>query len=65
MVQWKLIRLETMRLQVQSLALLSVLRIRHCCELWCRSKMQLGSGVAVAPIRALAWEPPYATGMAP
>ena len=27
---------------------LSVLRIWRCYELWCRSKMQLGSGVAVA-----------------
>jgi len=26
----------------------SGLRIRCCCELWCRSQMQLGSGVAVA-----------------
>ena len=35
MVQRKQIRLGTMRLQVQSLASLSGLRIRHCCELWC------------------------------
>ena len=28
--------------------LLSGLRIRHCRELWCGSKMQLGSRVAVA-----------------
>ena len=27
--------------EVQSLALLSGLRIRHCCELWCRSQMRL------------------------
>ena len=40
------------------------------CELWYRSQKWLGSCVAVAlasataPIRALAWEPPYATGEA-
>ena len=50
-----------MKLLVQSLALLSGLRIRHCSELQCR----LGSGVAVAlVIRPLAWEPPYVTGVA-
>ena len=61
-----------MRMQVQSLALLSGLRIWHCHELWCRSQMQLRSHVAVlwcrlaaaAPIRPLAWEPPYAVGAA-
>ena len=46
--QWKQIRLGTMRLQVQSLASLSGLKIRHCRELWCRSKTRLRSGVAVA-----------------
>uniref|UniRef100_A0A8D0QFR3 Uncharacterized protein n=1 Tax=Sus scrofa TaxID=9823 RepID=A0A8D0QFR3_PIG len=35
-------------LRVQSLASLSGLRILRCRELWCRSKMRLGSGVAVA-----------------
>ena len=87
-VQWKGIRLGTMRLQVRSLALLSGLRIWHCHELWCRSKTWLRSGIAVscgvgcrpgsdpeflwlwrrpaatAPIRPLAWEPPYAAGAA-
>ena len=56
-----------MRLQVQSLALLSRLRIRHCHELWCRSQTW-GSDpallwcklAAVAPILPLAWETPYA-----
>ena len=38
---------------VRSLASLSVLRIQHCSELWCRP-------AAVAPLRPLAWEPPYA-----
>ena len=35
---------------VQSLALLSRLRIQCCCELWCRSQTQLGSGIAVAVV---------------
>ena len=37
--QQKRIQLGTMRLWVRSLALLSGLRIQHCCELWCRSQM--------------------------
>ena len=64
-----------MRLRVRSLALLSGLKIWRCRELWCRLQTRLGSGVAVAlvlagvgaataPIRPLAWEPPYATGAA-
>ena len=48
MVQQKRIWLGTMRWQVWSLASLSGLRFRHCHELWCRSKTQLGSGAAVA-----------------
>ena len=72
MVQRKRIRLITMRMQVRSLALLSGLRIQHCCELWCRLQMCLGSCVALAvarlaavtPIRPLVWEPPYAAGVA-
>ena len=36
-----------MRTQFQSLASLHGLRIWRCCELWCRSQVQLGSGVAV------------------
>ena len=35
-VQWKQIQLGTLRVQVQSLALPSGLRIRCCPELWCR-----------------------------
>ena len=50
----KQIRLGTVRL---SLALLSGLRIWRYCELWCRP-------AATAPIRLLAWEPPYAAGVA-
>ena len=46
--QWKQTQLESMRTRVQSLALLSGLMTRRCRELWCRSKMRLGSGVAVA-----------------
>ena len=67
-----------MRLWVQSLALLSGLRIWRCRELWRRSQTRLGSGVAVAlallwlwhrpvataQIRPLAWEPPYTMGVA-
>ena len=57
---------------VRSLASLSGLRIQHCRELWCRSQTRLGSSLpwlwcrlaAVAPIGPLAWEPPYAAGVA-
>ena len=71
--QQKWILLGTMRFQVQSLALLSGLRISSvtmscgvgctCSSdpallwLWCRL-------AAVVPIRPLAWEPPYAAGVA-
>ena len=48
MAQQKWIQLGTMRLWVLSLASLSGLRIRHCCDLWCWSQMRLGSGVAKA-----------------
>ena len=48
MAQHKQIRLEPMRLQILSQALLSGLRIWHCHELWCRSQTWLRSGVAVA-----------------
>ena len=41
-----------MGMQVRSLASLSGLRILHCHELWCRSQVQLGSGVAVAVAQA-------------
>ena len=56
-VQWKRIRLGTMRWRVRSLASLSGLRIQRCCELWCRP-------AAVALIGPLAWEPPYPEGAA-
>ena len=45
-----------MRMWVQSLALLSGLRIWRCCELWSRL-------AASAPTQPLAWELPYATGV--
>ena len=48
MAQQKQIQLGTMRLWVQSLALLSRLRTWHCHELWCRLQTRLGSAVAVA-----------------
>ena len=38
----------------RSLASLSGLRIRRCCELWCRP-------IAAAPTGPLAWELPYGT----
>ena len=57
MAQQKQIQLGTMKLRVRSLALLSGLWIWHCHELWC-------SLVAIALIRLLAWEPPYAMGVA-
>ena len=62
MAQWKGTRLVSMRMQVQSLASLSRLRIQLCCELWCRSQTRLGVGQQlVAPILwPLAWELPYA-----
>ena len=72
MAQQKWIRLGTMRLQVQSLAFLSGLRIWRCCELWCRSQTRLDPMLlwlwrrpaATPQIRPLAWEPPYAMGAA-
>ena len=45
-------QLGAMRLWVQSLALHSGLRNRCCCELWCGSQTQLGSGVAVVLMQA-------------
>ena len=62
--QWLMNPIGIMRLQVRSLASLSGLRIWHCCELWCRLQSRLGSDVAVAVFRPLAWEPPYAAGAA-
>ena len=47
-----------MEFWVRSLASFNGLRIWHCHELWCRLE-------ATAPISPLAWEPPYAAGVAP
>ena len=72
--QQKRIWLVIMRMQVWSLALLRGLRIRHCCELWCRSQTWGSDMVllwlwdrpaATALIQFLAWEPPYASGVPP
>ena len=44
--------------------------VKLCRELWCRLQTQLGSSTAVAvaageaPIQPLAWELPYAAGVA-
>ena len=68
MAQQKRIWLASTRKQVQSLALLSGLRILHYHELRWRVQTRLGSGVPVAVaaalIRPLAWEPPYAASAA-
>ena len=71
-VQWKRIQLGTMRWWVQSLASLSGLRIWHSVS--CGVGRRHGSDltllwlwygpVAAALIKPLAWEPPYAAGMA-
>ena len=61
-----------MSLQVLSLASLSGLRIQHCHELGVGCRRDLDSELlwlwhrpaSVAPIGPLAWEPPYATGVA-
>ena len=42
--------LASRRMWVCSLAFISGSRIWHCHKLWCRSQMQLGSGVAVAVV---------------
>ena len=72
MAQWKWVWLASMRMQVRSLALFSVLGpgvamncdAGHRCSLdpvllwlWCRP-------AAVAPIQPLAWELPHASGVA-
>ena len=61
-----------MKLWVQSLALLSGLRIQHCCELGVGLRRSSDPALlwlwhrlmATAPVRPLAWEPPYAAGVA-
>ena len=51
-VWWKQIQLGTMGLWVQSLALLSGLRIWRCRELWCGLQTQIRSRVAMALAQA-------------
>ena len=60
MAQKQQTQLVSMRTRVRSLASLSELRIPRCRILttWC-------SPAAIAPIRPLAWEPPYAARAAP
>ena len=48
--QWYRTRLGLTMMQVRSLASLHRLRIQHCCELWCMSQVQLGSGTAMAVV---------------
>ena len=72
MVEQKQIRLGSMRLWLLSLALLSGLRVWHCCKLRCR--LQTWSDLAllwlwcrlaaVALIGPLPWELPYVSGTA-
>ena len=74
MAQRKQIWLGTVRFRVWSLASLSGLRIWHCREGSCGVGCRCGSDLvllwlwhrlaATAPIRPLAWEPPYAAGAA-
>ena len=54
-----------MRTQIQSLALLSGLRICCYCELWCRRKMWLESPIAVAVASSYSsyWTPSLGTSM--
>ena len=73
MAQWKQIQLVSMKMSVGSLALRNGLRIQHCRERWYRSQTWLDPlllwlwfrPAAAALIGPLAWEPPYAAGMAP
>ena len=63
----------SMKMWVQSLALLGVLRIRHCHQLWCRSQNDSDLALlwlwhrlaAIAPFWPLAWELPYAVPHGP
>ena len=50
MAQGKRIWLVSTRTQVQSLASLSGLKIRHCRELWCRLQMRFRFHIAVAVV---------------
>ena len=50
--QQKQTGLVSMRTGVRFLVSLSGLRFQRCHELWCRSKTQLGSAIAVAEVEA-------------
>ena len=71
-VQQKRIRLGTMRFRVQSLTLLSELRIQCCHELCVGRRCSLDLALlwlwyrpeAIALIRSLPWEAPYASDVA-
>ena len=67
MAQQKQTRLGMMRLRIRSLALLTGLRIWGCRELWCRSQMQLRSGIALALAQASSyssyWTPSLGTSI--
>ena len=63
MAQWLMNPTRNDEVVGSTLALLSGLRIGRCCELWCRAHALLGSA-ATALIQPLAWEPPYAMGVA-
>ena len=57
MAQQKRIRLVSMRMRIRSPASLSGPEMQGCRQLWRRP-------AAAAPMRPLAWEPPYATSVA-
>ena len=64
MAQRKRIQLVSVRMRVPSLALLSRLSIRRCCELWHRLQTWLRSHIAGNSDLTPAWEFPYAVGVA-
>ena len=63
MAQWKRIRVGTMKFRVRSLASLGGLRIWCCCGLDPTLLWLWHRPGAIAPIRPLFLEPPYAAGM--
>ena len=72
MAQWLITQLAFMSMWVQSLALLSGLRMRHCRELWYTSQTWLDPALlwlwcrpaATALIQSIACQPPYASDAA-
>ena len=71
MAQWLMNPTVSMRMQVESLALLSGLRIWCCCELGVGLRrgsdpelLWLCRPVATVSIQPLSWEPPCAAGVA-